>query len=88
LPDASLATTIVGFITVFQVRANAGALSLRQWTAFVVALAVAGSLVFTLVDGPLLDRLDLPVLESWGILALQLLAVVSFASLMAVLIGP
>jgi hypothetical protein len=61
-----LATTIVGFITVFQVRANAGALSLRQWTAFVVALAVTGSLVFTLVAGPLLDRLDLPVLESWA----------------------
>jgi len=50
-------------------------------------LAVAASLVFTLVDGPLLHRLDLPVLESWGILALQLLAVASFTSLMAVLIG-
>jgi hypothetical protein len=82
-----LVTTIVGFITVFQVRANAGALSLRRWTAFVVALAVAASLVFTLVAGPLLHRLDLPVLESWGILALQLVAVVSFTSLMVVLIG-
>ena len=82
-----LATTIVGFITVFQVRANAAGLRLRQWTVF-VALAVAGSLVFTLVEGPLLGRLELPVLESWGILALQLAAVASFASLMAVLIGP
>ncbi|HVQ97774.1 MAG TPA: hypothetical protein VMS16_03010, partial [Mycobacterium sp.] len=82
-----LVATIVGFTTVFQVRANAGTLSLRRWTAFVVALAVAASLVFTLVDGPLLHRLHLPVLESWGILALQLLAVASFASLMAVLIG-
>lgn len=36
---------------------------------------------------PLLRRLHLPVLESWGILALQLLAVTSFASLMVVLIG-
>jgi hypothetical protein len=83
-----LATTIVGFTTVFQVRANAGGLPLRQWTVFVVALAVAASLVFTLVEGPLLHRLDLPVLESWGILALQLAAVASFASLMAMLIGP
>jgi hypothetical protein len=82
-----LVTTIVGFITVFQVRANVGGLSLRRWTAFVLALAVAASLVFTLVDGPLLHRLDLPVLESWGILALQLVAVASFASLMVVLIG-
>ncbi|MGH3783246.1 MAG: hypothetical protein ACRDRO_22165 [Pseudonocardiaceae bacterium] len=82
-----LVTTIVGFTTVFQVRTNAGSLSLRRWTAFVVALAVAASCVFTLVDGPLLHRLHLPVLESWGILALQLLAVASFTSLMAVLIG-
>jgi hypothetical protein len=79
--------TIVGFLTVFQVRLNAGGLSLRRWTAFLVALAVTGSLVFTLVDGPLLHRLDLPVLESWSIVALQLLAVACFASLMAVLIG-
>jgi hypothetical protein len=82
-----LVATIVGFITVFQVRANAGGLSLRRWTVLVVALAVVGSLAFTLVDGPLLQRLDQPVLESWGILALQLAAVASFASLMAVLIG-
>jgi len=82
-----LVTTIIGFITVFQVRANAGALSLRRWTALVVALAVAAALVFTLVTGPLLHRVDLPVLESWGILTLQLLAVASFASLMVVLLG-
>jgi hypothetical protein len=82
-----LVATIVGFTTVFQVRANTpGGLSLRRWTAFVVALAVAASLVFTLVDGPLLHRLDLPVLETWAILALQLVAVASFTSLMVVLI--
>ena len=82
-----LVATIVGFTTVFQVRANAGGLSLRRWTAFVVALAVAASFVFTLVVGALLHRLDLPVLESWGILALHLVAVASFTSLMVVLIG-
>jgi len=82
-----LVATIVGFTTVFQVRANAGGLSLRQWAAFVIGLAVAASFVFTLVEGPLLHRLDLPVLESWGILALQLAAVASFTSLMVVLVG-
>jgi hypothetical protein len=82
-----IVATIVGFLTVFQVRTNAGGLPLGRWTVFVVALAVAAGLVFTLVDGPLLGRLELPVLESWGILALQLLAVASFASLMAVLLG-
>jgi hypothetical protein len=82
-----LVTTIIGFLTVFQVRANAGGLGLRQWTVFVVAVALCVSLVLALVDGPLLQRLDLPVPETWGILALHLLAVASFASLVSVLIG-
>jgi hypothetical protein len=82
-----LVSTIVGFITVFQVTAHAGPLTLRHWSSFVVALAVVASLVFTLVDGPLLHRLNLPVPETWGILALQLLAAVSFARLMWALIG-
>jgi hypothetical protein len=79
--------TVVGFITVFQVRANAGTLSLRRWTVFVLGLAVTASFVFTVVDGPLLHRLVLPVLESWGILALHLMAVASFTSLMILLVG-
>jgi hypothetical protein len=82
-----LVATIVGFITVFQVRTNAGTLSLGEWTAFIIALAIVGSFVFTMVEGQVLDRLGLPVLESWGILALHLLAVSSFASLMLILIG-
>ncbi|MDT7801200.1 MAG: hypothetical protein QOI78_4633 [Actinomycetota bacterium] len=81
-----LVATIVGFITVFQVGANAGPFSPRRWTAFVTGLAVGASLVFTLVDG-LLHRLTLPIPESWGILALHILAVASFCSLMVVLIG-
>jgi hypothetical protein len=78
-----LVATIVGFITVFQIRALAGGLPLRRWTGFVVAFALAASLALTLVEGPILDRLDIPVLEVWGILAMHLLAVASFASLMA-----
>jgi hypothetical protein len=82
-----LVTTIVGFLTVFQVLANAGQLRRRHQIAFVVGLALTASLVLTLVDGPLLNRLTLPVPETWGILALQLLAAASFTSLMVVLIG-
>jgi hypothetical protein len=82
-----LVATIVGFITIFQVSASAGPLSPRGWAVFVVALALGGSLVFTLIDGPLLHRLDLPLAETWGILALHLLAVASFARLMTVLVG-
>jgi hypothetical protein len=82
-----IAATIIGFLTVFQVRTNASGLSLRNWTLFVLCFAVAASLVLVLVAGPLLHRLALPVLESWGILALQLVTVATFTSTMAVLIG-
>ena len=61
-----LVTTIVGFLTVFQVLANAGQLPRRHQIAFVVGLAVTASLVLTVVDGPLLTRLILPVPETWG----------------------
>jgi hypothetical protein len=82
-----LVTTIVGFITVFQIRSNAAGLRLKHWSAFVVALAAVAALVFTLVEGPLLNRVQLPLFESWTILVLQVVAVASFASLMLVLVG-
>jgi hypothetical protein len=82
-----LAATILGFTTVFQVRAHAGGLGSRSWMAFVLAFAVAASLVLTLVAGPVLHRLGLPIAESWGILALQALTVAAFASTMGLLLG-
>jgi uncharacterized phage infection (PIP) family protein YhgE len=83
-----LGTTIIGMVTAFQLRANARGLSLSQSAAVIAGLAVVGSFAFTLVDGLLLHRLNLPVAESWAILTLQLLAVSSFATLMSVTIGP
>jgi hypothetical protein len=82
-----LVATIIGFLTVFQTRANAAGLPLRHWTAFVVAFALTASLVLTLVEGPILNRLDIPLPEVWGTLALHILAVASFASVMTVLLG-
>ena len=82
-----LVATIVGFITVFQVRANAGGLPLRHWTSFVVGVAIVAALVLTLVVGPVLARFPVPVPATAGILALHVLAVASFASIMSVLIG-
>jgi hypothetical protein len=82
-----LVTTIVGFVTVFQVRAQVEGLQLRHHVTFVLCLAFAGSLVLSLVDGPLLHRPAGVYPEEWGILALQLLAVASFTSLMIELIG-
>jgi hypothetical protein len=81
-----LVSTIVGFISVFQVRANAAGMSLRQWSGFVAALGICAGLVLTLVDAGL-HRIDVPILETWGILALQIVAVASFASLATVLLG-
>jgi hypothetical protein len=80
-----LVATIVGMVTVFQVRGQAPGLPLRHYVLFVIGLAVLASTVLTLVDGPLLHRPAALYPEEWGILALQVLAVSSFASLMAVL---
>jgi hypothetical protein len=82
-----LVATIIGFITVFQVLAQAGRLALRRHAAFVVGLAVAASFALTLVGGVLLHGFAASDPEQWGILALHILAVASFTSLMAVLIG-
>jgi hypothetical protein len=79
--------TIIGFITVFQVLAQAGRLALRHHATFVLGLAVAASFALTLVGGALLHGFAASQPEEWGILALHLLAVASFTSLMAVLIG-
>ena len=82
-----LVATIIGFVGVFQVRGSAGGLPRRHWSVFVLAFAVVASLVFVLVDGPLLERLDLPVLESSASSRSNSLAVASFASILAVWIG-
>jgi hypothetical protein len=82
-----LVATIIGFLTVFQVRANAGGLGLHRWTVRVVGFALAAALALTLVVGPALDRFNVPVAETWGILTLHIVAVTSFASLMTVLVG-
>jgi hypothetical protein len=82
-----LVATIIGFLTVFQTRANAGPLSLGRWVGFVVIFAVAASLVLTLVEA-VLHRLEVPFVEVWGTLAVHILGVASFASAMSVLIGP
>src|SRR4051812_24734214 len=59
----------------------------RAGPAFVVLFTLATSLTLTLVAGPILHRLALPIFESWAILALQMLTVATFASTMLVLIG-
>lgn len=83
----TVTATIVGFATVFHVRTNAAGLSLRRWVVFVCSLAVVGALVLTLLVGPVLHRLALPVAETWGLLGLQLITAAAFASAMALAAG-
>ena len=83
----TLTATIVGFTTVFQVRTDAMGLSLRRWVVFVCSLGVVGGLVLTLLVGPVLHRIALPVAETWGLLALQLITAAAFASAMALAAG-
>ncbi len=82
-----LVATIVGFLTVFQVLAQAGRLAVRHHAAFVLGLAVAASLALTLVGSSIMHGVAASQPEEWGILALHLLAVSSFTSLMALLLG-
>jgi hypothetical protein len=82
-----LVATIIGFITVFQVLAHAPGLLVRHHALFLGGLAVAGSLALTLVGGVLLHGFAASGPQQWGILALHVLAVAWFTSLMAVLIG-
>jgi hypothetical protein len=82
-----LVSTIVGFLTVFQVRANAGDLRPHHWTAWILGFAIAASLCLTIVVGPVLGRFHVPVAETWAILTLHILAVASFASVMTLLLG-
>ena len=82
-----LVSTIVGFLTVFQVRANAGDMRPHHWTAWILGFALAASLWLTIVVGPVLGRFQVPVMETWGLLTLHILAVASFASVMSLLLG-
>ncbi|MDX6309762.1 MAG: hypothetical protein QOI06_2808 [Nocardioidaceae bacterium] len=82
-----LVATVVGFISVFQVRANAPGMLLRHHAAFVVGLAVTVSLALTLVGEVMLHGFSAADPEVWGILALHVLAVASFGSLMSTLVG-
>ena len=81
-----LVATIVAMVTTLQVRGQVPGLLLRHHIPFVVGFAVLASTVLTLVDGPLLHRPAALYPEEWGILAVQLVAVSSFSSLMVVLV--
>jgi hypothetical protein len=83
----TLGATILGFVTMLQLRANAGRLSLRAWLGFVLGLAVVGGLALTVVVGPLLDALRGPFFELSVALAAEIAVAALFCSTMLVLLG-
>jgi hypothetical protein len=82
----TLAATILGFVTTFQLRAHAKPLRLREWLAFTGALAVLGSLVLVSLTSGLL-HVPIPFLHTWGLLAMQMATASAFAATSAVLLG-
>ncbi|MGZ4312466.1 MAG: DUF3533 domain-containing protein [Solirubrobacteraceae bacterium] len=84
---ATLAATILGFVTMFQLRANAEGLTLRAWLVCIVALALVGGLVLALITDPLLKALRGQFPELWGALAAEVAAAALFNSAMLTLIG-
>ncbi|MGW0807796.1 ABC transporter permease [Nonomuraea sp. NPDC002799] len=70
----TLAAVIIGFIGAIQLSANAGPLAPGERIAFTVAYSVLGALSIVAVVDWLLGALDLPLLESWFILALTMFA--------------
>jgi hypothetical protein len=81
-----IAATILGFITMFQLRANVKTLSLRRWLACLAVLAVAGGAALSVITGPVLGALSTPFLQLWLLTSVQIAIAASFNSAMLVLI--
>jgi hypothetical protein len=81
-----IAATVLGFVTMFQLRANVKTLDLRRWLVCLAVLAVVGGAVLALVAGPILKALSAPFPELWLLVSLQVAIAASFNSAMLVLI--
>lgn len=82
----TIAATILGFVTMFQLRANVKTLTLRGWLTCVGALAVIGGAALAVVAGPVLGALHTRFPELWLVISLQIAIAALFNSTMLVLI--
>jgi len=80
-----IAATILGFITMFQLRANVKTLTLRRWLGCLLVLAVIGGAALSFVTGPVLHALHTPFPQLWLLTSLQIAVAASFNSTMLVL---
>jgi hypothetical protein len=67
----TLAATIAGFLTMFQLRANAGGLSLPAWLGLVLLLAVGVGFALTFATGPLIGALGGSFFRKWALLSME-----------------
>lgn len=67
-----IAATILGFVTMFQLRANVKTLTLKGWLACIFVVAVAGGAALAWVTGTLLHALSAPFAELWLLSAAQI----------------
>lgn len=80
-----IAATLLGFVSMFQLRANVKTLTLRRWLVCVGALAVVGGAALSGVAGPLLGALHAPFGELWLLVSMQIAVASLFNSTMLVL---
>jgi hypothetical protein len=80
-----IAATLLGFVTMFQLRANVKTLTLRRWLLCVAVLTVVGGAALSSVAGPLLNAVQAPFPELWLLVSLQIAVASLFNSAMLVL---
>jgi hypothetical protein len=84
---ATLAASIAGFVTMFQLRAHAPGIGLGGWLALIAVLAVAGGLALALVADPLINALPGPFPELWYALGAEMAVAALTCSVLIVLTG-
>jgi hypothetical protein len=82
----TLAATILGFISTFQLAAHAPQLSLRAWLVIIGVLAVLGGLALALVTDPLIGALRGAFTQLWAFLTTEIAAAALFSSAMRCLV--
>lgn len=81
-----IAATILGFVTMFQLRANVKTLTLGRWLGCLAVLAVVGGATLAAVAGPVLGALSTPFPVLWALVSAQIGVAAMFNSAMLVMI--
>lgn len=83
----TIAATLLGFVTMFQLRANAPGVSSRGWLACITALALGGGLLMTVATASIIGALQGSFVELWAALATEVAIAALFNSVMISLLG-